>query len=57
VHIFHFDEDIYHQTLKVSLVAYTRKEKKFAGLEALKAQLEQDKQDITQLLNRLKTEG
>jgi len=57
VHIFHFDEDIYHQTLKVSLIAYTRKEKKFAGLDALKTQLEQDKQDITQLLNRLKTEG
>jgi len=57
VHIFNFDEDIYHQTLKVSLAAYTRKEKKFAGLEALKAQLEQDKQDITQLLQRIKTEG
>jgi riboflavin kinase/FMN adenylyltransferase len=57
VHIFHFDEDIYHQTLKVSLLAYTRKEKKFAGLEALKTQLEQDKQDITNLLSHFKTEG
>jgi len=57
LHIFHFDEEIYHQILKVSLIAYTRKEKKFAGLEALKIQLEQDRQHITQLLNRLKTEG
>jgi len=57
VHIFHFDEEIYHQILKVSLIAYTRKEKKFAGLEALKIQLELDSQHITQLLNRLKTEG
>lgn len=57
VHIFQFDEDIYHQTLKVSLLAYTRKEKKFAGLDELKAQLVQDKQIITNLLDRLRTEG
>lgn len=33
VHIFNFDEDIYHQTLKVSLVAYTRKERSLLGLK------------------------
>ena len=56
VHIFNFDEDIYHQTLKVSLIAYTRKEMKFSGLETLKQQLRQDKLDIAALLERFRTE-
>jgi riboflavin kinase/FMN adenylyltransferase len=50
VHIFHFDEDIYHERLKVFLIAYTRKEMKFAGLEMLKARLHQDRQEIQQLI-------
>lgn len=43
VHIFSFDEDIYNEILCVSLIAYTRKEMKFAGLDALKEQLHKDK--------------
>ena len=50
VHIFKFDEDIYNEILVVSLVAHTRKELKFAGLEALKTQLHKDKEEITLLL-------
>ena len=50
VHIFDFDEEIYGNKLKVELVAYTRKEMKFSGLDALKAQLNKDKSDINILL-------
>ncbi len=56
VHIFNFDEDIYHQTLKVSLIAYTRKEMKFSGLEALKQQLSKDRDSIAAMLEKIKTE-
>jgi riboflavin kinase/FMN adenylyltransferase len=49
VHIFSFDEDIYNETLRVSLIAYTRKEMKFSGLEALKEQLHKDKAEISAL--------
>lgn len=49
VHIFSFDEDIYNETLSVSLIAYTRKEMKFAGLDALKEQLHKDKAEISAL--------
>lgn len=54
VHIFNFDEDIYGEQLRVSLVKYTRKELKFAGLDALKSQLHLDKKQISeyfQLIN------
>ena len=50
VHIFEFDEDIYNETLKVSLIAHTRKELKFAGLDALKSQLNKDKEEISGML-------
>ncbi len=50
VHIFKFDEDIYNETLKVSLIAHTRKELKFAGLDALKSQLNKDKEEISAML-------
>lgn len=49
VHIFAFDEDIYNQTLRVSLIAHTRKEMKFSDLEALKEQLHKDKAEISAL--------
>jgi riboflavin kinase / FMN adenylyltransferase len=44
VNIFDFDEDIYGQTLKITLKKNLRSEVKFAGLEALKAQLAKDKE-------------
>jgi len=47
VHIFSFDEDIYNEILRVTLIAYTRKEMKFSGLDALKQQLHKDKIEIS----------
>ncbi len=43
VNIFDFDEDIYGETLKVTLKKNLRLEIKFAGLDELKAQLAKDK--------------
>ncbi|MEQ8734703.1 MAG: bifunctional riboflavin kinase/FAD synthetase [Rhodospirillaceae bacterium] len=42
VHLFDFDEDLYHRNLRVGLIEFIRPEQKFDGLEALKAQLDQD---------------
>ncbi|MGC6476195.1 MAG: bifunctional riboflavin kinase/FAD synthetase [Parvibaculales bacterium] len=42
VHLFDFDADIYGETLNVALVDFIRPEQKFAGLEALKAQIAAD---------------
>lgn len=53
VHIFDFDEEIYSQRLTVELLAYTRKEMKFSGLDALKEQLNTDKNNIIQLLKEI----
>lgn len=51
VNIFNFDEDIYGQTLKITLKKNLRSEVKFAGLEELKGQLAKDKEDAM-LVNR-----
>jgi riboflavin kinase/FMN adenylyltransferase len=50
VHLFNFNEDIYHDTLLVELIFHTRKEMKFDGIASLKEQLLKDKQMITELL-------
>jgi riboflavin kinase/FMN adenylyltransferase len=50
VHLFNFNEDIYHDTLLVELIFHTRKEMKFDGIASLKEQLMKDKQMITELL-------
>jgi riboflavin kinase/FMN adenylyltransferase len=42
VHLFDFDDDLYGRHLRVALVDYIRAERKFAGLEALKAQIAAD---------------
>jgi riboflavin kinase / FMN adenylyltransferase len=42
VHIFNFNEDIYGQTMKVTLKKWLRSEVKFTGLDELKAQLAKD---------------
>jgi riboflavin kinase/FMN adenylyltransferase len=41
-HIFDFDRDIYGQEISVALLAFLRAEQKFAGLEALRAQIARD---------------
>lgn len=53
VNIFDFDQDIYGEHLEVQMKARLRDEQKFAGLDALKAQLNRDRQDAIQVLNRL----
>lgn len=42
VHVFDYHGDLYHQEIVVSFVAYLRPEKKFSGLEELKAQIALD---------------
>jgi riboflavin kinase/FMN adenylyltransferase len=51
VNIFDFDEEIYGETMQVTIQAYLRPEQKFNGLDMLKAQLALDK------LNALKVLG
>ncbi len=51
INIFDFDKDIYDEVLKVEVVAYTRGDIHFNGLEALKEQLAKDKLQIQELLN------
>ncbi|HRD44548.1 MAG TPA: riboflavin kinase, partial [Ferruginibacter sp.] len=42
VHIFDFDEDIYHKTIRITLIKWLRPEQKFNGLDELKVQLAMD---------------
>lgn len=50
VHLFDFDGDLYGRHLRVGLVEYLRPERKFSGLQALKAQIEEDSQAARHLL-------
>ncbi len=43
VHLFDFDADLYGLEVRVDFLTHLRDEQKFSGLDALKAQLEQDK--------------
>lgn len=45
VNIFDFDKEIYGQNIKMNFLAFLRHDVKFTGLEALKIQLQQDKED------------
>ncbi|MCR4033190.1 MULTISPECIES: bifunctional riboflavin kinase/FAD synthetase [Flavobacterium] len=53
VHLFNFDQDIYDQNIKVSLLHYIREEQKFGSLDALKARLNQDQTESLAFLNLL----
>ena len=48
--IFGFDEDIYGLDIKVTFLKKIRDEKKFASIEELKVQLEQDREDCLDLV-------
>ncbi len=48
VNIFSFDGDLYGNTLTVFVLAHLREERKFSGLDALKAQLAADKEQALQ---------
>ncbi|MCQ2546004.1 MAG: bifunctional riboflavin kinase/FAD synthetase [Clostridia bacterium] len=41
-HIFNFNEDVYGKEIRVDFIKHTRGEKKFDGIDALKAQIQQD---------------
>ncbi len=49
VHIFDFNENIYHKGISISLVAFIREEQTFEGIEALKNQLSKDEKEIREL--------
>ncbi|MGE3333740.1 MAG: bifunctional riboflavin kinase/FAD synthetase [Rhodospirillaceae bacterium] len=51
-HLFDTNEDLYGKHLRVALVEYIRAEKKFDGLDALKAQIAADSQEARRLLGQ-----
>lgn len=53
VNLFDFDEDLYGETLRVSVINRLRDEVKFEGIEALKAQLYEDRNNALQILQLL----
>ena len=54
VHIFDFEQDVYHQTLRLSFVQYLRPVHSFPSIEALINQLSQDEQQARALLKNEK---
>lgn len=53
VHLFDFDQDIYDQNIKVSLLRYIREEQKFGSVDELKNQLHQDQNEALAFINLL----
>jgi riboflavin kinase / FMN adenylyltransferase len=51
VHLFDFAGDLYGQVLRVQLIDFIRAEMKFAGLDALKAQIAADAQAARTILS------
>lgn len=51
VHIFNFNQDIYGSELQVHFMHFLRKEQKFQGLNALKAQLNIDRENAITILS------
>ncbi len=54
VNLFDFHADIYGQTIVTELHHFLRSEKKFNGLDELKAQLQQDKEQTRLLFSKMK---
>ena len=50
VHIFHFDHDLYGQSLSVEFVSKLREERRFDSMDALREQLKQDAIQAEQVL-------
>jgi riboflavin kinase/FMN adenylyltransferase len=51
VNLFDFDGDLYGKSIHVRFIDRIRDEEKFGGLEALKAQLQQDRERAKEMLN------
>ncbi|MCW3805265.1 bifunctional riboflavin kinase/FAD synthetase [Plebeiibacterium marinum] len=51
VHILDFNQDVYSEEVLITFVEKIRDEKKFAGIEELKAQLKNDEMKIRKILN------
>src|SRR5207237_1763736 len=49
-HLFDLDADLYGRHLRISLIEFIRPEKKFAGLDAMKAQIAEDAQRARTML-------
>ena len=56
VNLFDFDGDLYGQHIRVSFLDRIRDEVKFSGLEALKAQLEQDREEAKKILSEVRAD-
>ena len=56
-HLFDFDRDIYGQTMLVELIRYLRPERKFDGIDQLKAQIAADAESATSTLAGLARDG
>ncbi len=50
VHLFDFDGDLYERFLRVQLIEFLRGEKKFDGLDSLKAQITSDSEQARRIL-------
>lgn len=53
VNIFDFNQEIYGQDITMTFMEFLRHDVKFTGLEALKAQLQQDKEDTLAFFNKM----
>lgn len=50
-HLFDFEGDLYHRSIKISFVARVRNELKFESIDALRTQLQNDEAEIRQMLH------
>jgi riboflavin kinase/FMN adenylyltransferase len=55
-HLFNFVGDLYDKRISVHFKSYLRPEIKFSGLNDLKLQLEEDKNDALRILNKVSTQ-
>jgi riboflavin kinase/FMN adenylyltransferase len=53
VNIFDFNQEIYGQDITMTFMEFLRHDVKFTGLEALKLQLQQDKEDTLSFFNKM----
>jgi riboflavin kinase/FMN adenylyltransferase len=57
VHLLDFEDDIYDETLTVSVIAFIRPDKTLDGLSALQAQIFKDKTDILKALEKAENQA